>query len=106
MSDASPLFELRRYVAVPGREREVADRFRERTLALFAAMGFTVESFYEDLDDPGVLIYVMRWDDRAAMDAAWEAFVADPRWAEIVAATEANGPIVERIERTYMRAFS
>ena len=102
---AAPLFELRRYVAVEGRAAAVADRFRTRTLPLFAAHGFVVESFWEDVDDPGVLVYVMRWDDRAAMDAAWEAFIADPEWKRIVAETEVDGPIVASIERTCLRTF-
>ncbi len=96
------LIELRRYIAVEGREQAVQDRFRERTFDLFDAHGFVVRDFWVDVDDPGVLVYTMEWADRAAMDDGWAAFVADPRWQTIVADTEADGPIVERIERSYL----
>ncbi len=99
------LFELRRYVAEPGRAEAVADRFRRHTLDLFDAHGFVVTAFWQDADDPGVLLYVMEWADRDAMEAGWAGFIADPRWAAIVAETEADGPIVTTIERTYMEAF-
>ena len=31
------------------------------------------------------------------MDAAWEAFRADPEWLKAREETEANGPIVEEV---------
>lgn len=96
------LIELRRYVAVPGRGAEVLERFRSYTLELFAVHAFTVTAFWADADDPDVLLYTLEWRDRAEMDAGWSGFVDDPRWHEIVRRTEANGPIIDRIERTFM----
>jgi hypothetical protein len=98
----SPIIELRRYTAVPGRGQAVLDRFHDHTLALFADRGMTVTAFWVDVDDPDVLLYTMQWDDRDAMDAAWAGFVADPRWHHIVEVSEADGPIVAQIERTFM----
>ncbi len=99
------VIELRRYTAVPGREADVIARFRDHTLQLFDDLGFVVDRFWIDVDDPGVLVYALEWADRAAMDAAWEAFVEDPRWIRIRDDSEANGPIVERIDRTFLDAF-
>ena len=99
------VIELRRYTAVPGREADVIARFRDHTLQLFDDLGFVVDRFWIDVDDPGVLVYAMEWADRATMDAAWDAFVDDPRWVAIVELTEADGPIVERIESTLFEPF-
>ena len=100
--EPGPLVELPGYVAVAGRMDELVARFRERTLALFAAHGFRVGTFFRDGDDPDVLLYTVAWDDRAALDAGWAAFAVDPAWVRIREETEADGPLVERIERTFM----
>src|SRR5262245_58304255 len=99
------VIELRTYTAVPGREVDVIARFRTRTLQLFDDLGFVVDRFWIDADHPGTLVYALEWADRESMDAAWDAFIEDPRWIRIVDETEANGPIVERIDRAFLEPF-
>lgn len=97
------IVELRRYVAVPGRMDDIVARFRDHTLHIFPDHGIHVAAIWRDLDNPDVLIYTVTFDDRIALDAAWTSFVADPRWIAARDASEANGPIVERIERTFLQ---
>jgi hypothetical protein len=104
-AESRAVIELRTYTAVPGREADVIARFRDRTLQLFDDLGFVVDRFWVDLDDPGRLVYALEWADRATMEAAWEAFVEDPRWIRIVEETEADGPIVERIDCVFLEPF-
>ena len=45
------------------------------------------------------LVYVMKFDSLADMDAKWSAFLSDPDWIEARAASEADGPIVAKLHR-------
>jgi hypothetical protein len=50
------------------------------------------------------LIYVLAFPDRAARDASFKAFVADPEWQAVAKSTEANGRLVEKIESHFLQA--
>lgn len=96
------IYEIREYTTVPGRLPALVRRFREHTLALFAkhAMECTFISLTELGDNSNnELVYVMRFDSYEAMARKWAAFMADPAWQEVKSASEADGPIVERISR-------
>ena len=97
-----PLYELREYRAVAGRGEQVAERLLARAIPAFARHGFTVASLWRDTDDPDRLVYVLEWPDREAMRRGWEAFSADPDWRRARAESEARGPILERIERSFL----
>ena len=43
------------------------------------------------------LVYICAYDDLAHRQRAWSAFMADPEWQAAKKATEANGPLVERV---------
>ena len=38
---------------------------------------------WQDLGDPNTLIYLLSYKDRAARDAGWAGFNADPKWTEL-----------------------
>ena len=44
----------------------------------------------------------MAFEDVAQRERAWASFRADPEWHKVVAASEANGPIVARITNTLL----
>jgi hypothetical protein len=46
---------------------------------------------------------MLEWESLAERERKWNAFAADPEWLAARAKTEAQGPIVERIEN-YMLA--
>jgi len=96
------LYELRRYVVVPGRRDDVLERFRTATLPAFARHGVRVDRFWLERDDPDAFAYVCAWEDEAEMEATWAAFLADPEWLAAKADSEGYGPTVERIERTLL----
>lgn len=50
----------------------------------------------------GRLIYVLAYPNREARDADWKAFGADPEWRAVVAASEANGKLVAKVESVFM----
>ena len=98
------LFELREYIAEPGRAADLHARFADHTMALFAKHGMAVTGFWTDAKDDGRIIYLLRFADEDAKEAAWAAFKADPEWQRVKAASEENGPIVAKILSTTLAA--
>lgn len=105
--DSGKVYELRIYTATPGNLENLHTRFRDHTLRIFEKHGMQVVGFWsstaeEDRDNQ--LIYVLEHASRAAADAAWSAFGADPEWRSVSDASNANGPILGNVERHYMVA--
>jgi hypothetical protein len=48
------------------------------------------------------LIYIVSHDSREAADKSWKAFGSDPNWKTAQKASEADGKIVEKVERVWM----
>ncbi len=102
----SRIFELRTYVATPGRLDALSARFREHTMRLFAAHGIEVVSFFiaRDADDAssGKLVYLCAYADRAAAERAWAAFREDPEWQRARAESEREGSLTTSVESLFM----
>jgi hypothetical protein len=100
------LYELRVYHPHPGKLDALNARFREHTLKLFEKHGmrnvaYWIEQPNEQSPD-GKVIYVLAFPSREARDASWQAFVADPQWHAVAAASEANGKLVAKVDSTFM----
>jgi len=99
------LYELRTYTTLPGRLPALHKRFAEHTLKLFEKHGMKNEMYWIPTDPAkkdNTLIYVVSHASQEAADASWKAFGADPDWQKARAASEADGKIVEKVERVYM----
>lgn len=99
------LYELRTYTALPGRLPALNKRFAEHTLKLFEKHGMKNEMYWIPTDPAkkeNTLIYVVSHASQEAADASWKAFQADPEWKKARDASEADGKIVEKVERVYM----
>ena len=88
----SRCFELRMYTVDPSRDGvgqfkggidDLHKRFREGEVEVFKKSGVDVMAVWQDLGDPNTLIYLLSYKDRAARDAGWALFNADPRWNEL-----------------------
>ena len=103
----TPVFELRTYVAAPGKLDALHARFRNHTLALFRKHGMEVVGFWVPLDKDkeveagNTLVYILAFKSRAAAADAWKAFVADPAWVSAKKASEVDGPLVARLESVF-----
>jgi hypothetical protein len=78
-------FEMRTYTIRPGGQGDLNllhKRFREATLPAFKRAGMEVVGFWQPVNKPDQLVYVMAYKDAAARDAAWAAFQADPLWVK------------------------
>ena len=101
------VFELRTYTATPGNLNNLHARFRDHTTRIFRKHGMEVVAYWAPTDGEDAenkLVYVLEHKSRAAAEASWQAFIADPEWAEVAAASNANGPILAGIEKVFMRA--
>jgi hypothetical protein len=101
------VFELRTYTASPGKLTALNARFREHTIALFKKHGMEVVGFWEPVDkDSGAgdkLVYMLSHQSRAAAEASWKAFRADPEWVKVKADSEKEGgSLTAKIESIFM----
>jgi NIPSNAP len=102
-SDA--VYELRVYHIAPGRQDDLLRRFREHTMALFEKHGIHNVAYWLPTGEPlkgHTLIYMLRHPSREAADVNWKAFREDPEWVRVKAESEANGPLVEKIDSTFL----
>jgi hypothetical protein len=99
------VFEYRVYETVPGRMPALNKRFQAITLGYFEKYGIQVVGFWEAVaGTTNELHYLLRYDDLAHRERAWDAFQSDPGWQHDRAATEADGPIVARVRNQFWRA--
>lgn len=98
------LFETRIYYTEPGRLEALLARFRNHTTKIFEKHGMTNIGYWVPLHEENKLIYVLAYPDRAARDAAWKAFGADPEWVKVRTESEVSGKIVSKVESIFMDA--
>lgn len=105
-ADTAKVYELRTYTAPPGRLADLQARFRDHTLKLFEKHGMVNVAYWVPTDEKDGsadhLVYLLAHASRAAADASWKAFGADPEWKAVVAKTEANGKIVAKVDRRFL----
>jgi hypothetical protein len=98
------IVEMRIYHCAPGRLQALHDRFSGTTLGFFEKYGIRQIGFWTTLAGPTnhSLTYLLAWDSLAEREEKWNAFQADPEWIAKRAASEAEKPIVERIENQFL----
>lgn len=84
MTSDARAFELRTYVAVPGKLDALLTRFRDHAVKLFEKHGMTNIGFWVQSDDEGkpteTLVYLVAHASREAAAESWAAFWQDPEW--------------------------
>lgn len=102
LNAASPgVFEERIYHGTSTRNHaKINARFANHTIEIFGRHGITCVGFWnvEVGAQQPALYYLVRYDKLGDRDAQWGNFRADPEWQQVVAQTEAEGPIVRNIE--------
>lgn len=98
-------FEMRTYYAAPGKFEAMQARFRDHALRLFKKHNITSIGYWVPAENPDhKLIYILAWPDRAAREAAWKAFMADPQWQAAFKASEKDGKLVAKVESLLLQA--
>ena len=105
-ADEAPVFELRVYTTHPGKMPDLLARFNNHTTKIFERHGMENVGYWLPTEQKNgdKLHYILKYKSRAAADAAWKAFVADPEWIKVRTESEANGPIVAGVESTFLVA--
>lgn len=102
------VFELRTYTTHPGKLNDLLARFRNHTMALFEKHGMTNVGYWVPTDrDKGAentLIYILSHKSKEAGEHSFRTFGEDPEWITARNVSEANGPIVIKVESIYMAA--
>jgi len=100
------LYELRTYTTAPGRLPALQKLFADHTMRLFEKHGMRNGMHWIPTDDArkdNTLIYFLVHENREAADRSWKAFQDDPEWISARAATLADGKLLEKAERVFMR---
>ncbi len=104
----SRCFELRTYVAAPGKFEAMNARFRDHTCKLFKKHGMELVGFWipEDKDKgaENTMVYLLAHKSRTDAKKSWAAFVNDPEWKKARDESEANGKLVDKVESVYLSA--
>ena len=94
------IYEMRVYDHEDGRADEVQARFEAEVMPRFAGHGIELVGAFRD--EAGRLTYLTRFADDAARRNAWASFGSDAGWLAAKSASEANGPLIARQEKTVL----
>lgn len=100
------VYELRIYHLNEGKLPLILDRFRTKERAIFDRIGMHGVAYWVPTDEPlagRTLVYMLRHASRAAADANWARFKADPEWVALKAETEKDGPFVKQYDITFLK---
>lgn len=99
------VFEMRTYHAAAGKLDALHARFRDHTAKLFEKHDITNIGYWVPLDNPeNKLVYLIAFPSREAREKSWKAFGADPVWQEAKRSSEADGPLVSKVESRFLEA--
>jgi hypothetical protein len=107
-SDAQPpqhVYELRLYHAREGKMDALKARFADHTDALFKRHNMKSIGYWSPQDAKSsqeLFIYILEHPSREEADKNWAAFQGDPEWKKVKAESEANGALVDHIDRYFM----
>ncbi len=104
VAEDTRIFELRTYIAAPGKLDRLHKRFRDHTQALFVKHGMTPVAFWAPIDQPNTLVYVLAYPSIEAKDKAWAEFAKDSEWVKVRNESEPDGSLVAKIDRMFMKA--
>jgi NIPSNAP len=94
------IHQLRIYEIFDRNKSAFHARFHDHAARIMRTYGFDIAAMWEAKTPRRTeFIYLLRWPDEGAKDAAWAKFMADEEWQEIKRATNAaHGDLVGEIE--------
>ena len=101
------VFELRTYIANPGKLDALNKRFCEHTNALFKKHGVEIIGFWTPTTGPeaeNTLIYIVAFPSAEAQKKAWAGFMKDPEWIKAKKESEVDGVLVKKVISQNLKA--
>ncbi|MES2565057.1 MAG: NIPSNAP family protein [Pseudomonadota bacterium] len=96
------VFEMRTYTTHEGKLEDLLSRFRNHTTKFFEKHGMANVGYWVPRDQPNTLVYILAYPSREAAAKGWDAFRKDEGWIAARTASEANGPIVVKVQSVFM----
>ena len=59
-------------------------------------------AYWTPIDSTDTLIYILEHDSAESAKASWDAFINDPEWQAVYAASIADGRLVKTIDNHFM----
>ncbi|MFD2202597.1 NIPSNAP family protein [Shivajiella indica] len=96
-------FEMRTYTAHEGKRPDLIKRFQDHTLKLFEKNGIENIGYFIPTDESNnTLTFILAYPDKESRDVLWNKFANDPEWVAARQASEANGPLVAKVDQVFM----
>jgi hypothetical protein len=102
-AEEGPVYELRTYTCHPGKLPELHARFKNHTMKIFEKHGIKNIMYWTPVDKEDTLVYLIAHKSREAADASWKAFRDDPEWKKAYQESVANGKLVMKVERQFLK---
>jgi len=99
------VYELRLYHVHEGKMDALKARFGDHTDAIFKRHNMKSIGYWVPEDAPypqNLFAYILEHPSRQEAEKNWAAFQADPEWKKVKADSEAQGPLVDHIDRYFM----
>jgi NIPSNAP protein len=99
------VYELRLYHVHEGKMDALKARFGDHTDSIFKRHNMKSVGYWSPEDAPAsqnLFVYILEHPSRQEAEKDWAAFQADPEWKKVKAESEANGPLVDHIDRYFM----
>ena len=99
------VYELRLYHVKEDKMDALKARFGDHTDTIFKRHNMKSIGYWSPEDAPAsqnLFIYILEHPSRQEAEKNWAAFQADPEWKKVKTESEANGPLVDHIDRYFM----
>jgi hypothetical protein len=99
----SSYFEMRTYTTHEGKRADLIKRFQDHTLRLFEKNGIENVAYFLPVDESDqTLTFILGYPSEDSRDELWNKFANDPAWKAAHKASEANGPLVRKVDQVFM----
>jgi hypothetical protein len=99
----SRYFEMRTYHCNDNKRPDLIKRFKDHTIRLLEKHGIENIAYFIPTDESNnSLTFILGYPDKASRDVRWNKFANDPEWLEAKKNSEANGPLVAKVDQVFM----
>ncbi|HEV2389348.1 MAG TPA: NIPSNAP family protein [Nitrososphaerales archaeon] len=99
------IYEWRVYKIIPGKKKNLNERFAKHTAGLFEKHGMSVVGFWESSigGRTNTLYYMLAFKNLDHLESAWKDFASDPEWQQVQSESERDGPLVASIRNMVLK---
>ncbi|MBX2962962.1 MAG: NIPSNAP family protein [Cyclobacteriaceae bacterium] len=96
-------FEMRTYHCNEGKRPDLIKRFQDHTVKLFTKNGIESIAYFLPVEEnDNTVTFILAYPNRESRDRLWNSFANDPEWKAVFKQSEANGPLLAKIDQTFL----